>query len=159
MENGLPSEGVLTVKRTGGRVYDLLAAREVRTLPTKGGSLQVATRLGPCDGQMLMVTERPIAKVIVDAASAVKLGASLPVKVTVADDKGAPLAAIVPVRVDFIAPDGQHGEFSGYYAARDGKLAVRFDLASNDQPGLWQITVRELASGKSDNAYVRVTGQ
>jgi hypothetical protein len=158
MENGLPSEGVLTVKRTGGRVYDLVNSREVRTLPTKGGSLQVATRLGPCDGQMLMVTERPVAKVVVEAANAVKLGGSLPVKVTVADDTGAPIAAIVPVRVDFIAPDGQHGEFSGYYAARDGKLAVKFDLASNDQPGLWQISVRELASGKTENVYVRVTG-
>ncbi|MHB8997127.1 MAG: LamG-like jellyroll fold domain-containing protein [Armatimonadota bacterium] len=158
MENGLPSQGVLTVKRNGGRVYDLVNSREVPTLPTKGGSLQIATKLGPCDGQMLMVTARPLAKVSVEAATAAKLGAALPVKVAIADDKGQPLAAIVPVRVDLIAPDGQHAEFSGYYAVRDGKLALKFDLASNDQPGLWQIAVRELASGKTDSAYVRVTG-
>jgi hypothetical protein len=30
------------------------------------------------------------------------------------------------------------------------------DLASNDTPGLWRITVRELASGIEHNAYVRV---
>jgi hypothetical protein len=158
MENGLPSEAVLTIKRPAGHVYDLLTSREITALPGKG-SLQVPASLGPCQGQVLMVSDRRLAAVKLQAPKEAKLGAPVPLQVTIADDQGQALDAIVPVRVDFLAPDGQAAEFSGYYGARDGKLSITFALASNDMPGLWELRVKELASGKTGTAYVRVGGE
>lgn len=47
-------------------------------------------------------------------------------------------------------------EWSGFYGAKDGQLAIQADLATNDTPGLWRISVRELASGRQRDAYMRV---
>ena len=47
-------------------------------------------------------------------------------------------------------------EWSGYYGAKDGQLDIQAELATNDIPGLWRISVRELASGLKGNAYVAV---
>jgi hypothetical protein len=33
---------------------------------------------------------------------------------------------------------------------------LKLDLAANDQPGVWQVRVRELASGQTASGYVRV---
>ena len=86
-----------------------------------------------------MIAERPIARV------------------AVLDDRGQPLAAVVPLRVDFLDPDGRPGEFSGFYGAQGGQVEVCFDLAPNDAAGLWRLHVTELASGREADAYVRVT--
>jgi len=49
-------------------------------------------------------------------------------------------------------------EGSGFYAAVDGMLSIPLDVAVNDPPGIWQIEVRELASGTSAVGRVRVRG-
>jgi hypothetical protein len=38
-------------------------------------------------------------------------------------------------------------EFSGFHGAKTGQLELKLAIASNDTTGLWQIRVRELASG------------
>lgn len=46
--------------------------------------------------------------------------------------------------------------WSGFYGAANGTLTLKLDIADNDVPGVWQIRVRELASGLIESGYVRV---
>lgn len=155
MENGLPSDTTLMLRRPAGAVYDLVAHRAVAASVTKG-QLSLKTTLGPCEGRVYMVTERPLASVRVTAPPTVMCGAAARCEVAVLDDRGKPLAAVVPLRVDFLDPNGRPAEFSGFYGAKDGQVAVNFDLAPNEALGLWRLQVTELASGRQGEAYVRV---
>jgi hypothetical protein len=79
------------------------------------------------------------------------------VKTAVVDKSGRPLDAVVPLRVDIRDSAGRDAERTGYYGAKEGRLELKLDLAANDQPGMWQIRVRELASGQTARQYIRVS--
>ena len=64
-----------------------------------------------------------------------------------------------PVRVVVVKTAGRAAEFSGYYGARDGRVAIEALIAPNDMPGLWRIHAEELASGLTGDAYVRVAAE
>jgi len=155
MENGLPTDAVLTIRHPGGHVYDLVTHRAVPT-GAGDGLITIPRSFGPCEGCVLMVTDRPISAVRVEAPQAARPGESLTATVTVLGDDDRPLDAIVPVRVEFVDPAGRLAEFSGWYAAQDGRVQVSTQLARNDTPGLWRIHAQELASGLTADAYVRV---
>ena len=157
MENGLPAEAVLGIGRPTGYVYDLV---ESRLLPAqqKRPWLLANVQLGPCDGRLYMVTSRPIALVRVEGPGEIARGQSATLSMAVADAAGRPVDAVVPMEVTIRDAEGRPSEFSGYYAAMDGKLSVRLDVASNDVPGVWQIDARELASGRRAVHYLRVLG-
>jgi len=46
-------------------------------------------------------------------------------------------------------PKGNDAEFTGYYAAKDGRLIVTLKLAANDIKGTWTATATELAAGNT----------
>ncbi len=154
MENGLPTEATLTIGR-GGHVYDLVAHREVEAA-ADGGTLAVAQHFGPCEGRLLMVTERAVQEVRVTAPEQVAPGESAPIVAEVLGDDGEPMDAVVPVRVDVLDPYGRAAEFSGWYGAKDGRVEITADIAANDVPGTWQVRAQELASGRTATAYMRV---
>ncbi|MBI5821813.1 MAG: hypothetical protein HZA88_22805 [Verrucomicrobia bacterium] len=156
MEDGLPSETTLSLARKSGFVYDLIANQAVPTTASRG-QLRIPAALGPCEGRVFMVTDQAIAGVKIESAAAAKLGEAATVKIAVVDKAGRPLDAIVPVRVDIRDSSGRDAERTGYYGAKDGRLELKLDLAANDQPGMWQIRVRELASGQTTSYYLRVT--
>jgi hypothetical protein len=118
--------------------------------------IRLNRHFGPCDGQLLMVTDRAIDQVRITAPERAEPGGAVGIEIAVVDADGRPLDAVVPVRVDLRDPHGRAAESTGFYGAKDGQLLIRADLATNDTPGLWRITVRELASGIEHNAYVRV---
>jgi hypothetical protein len=155
MENGLPSEATLSLRRPRGAVYDLTTGREMETA-SGNGRLQIRRRFGPCEGCVLLVTEERIGAVGIQAADAAKRGGTLAVQVCVADVKQRPVDAVVPLKVEILDPAGAEAEWSGYYGAKGGTLGVTLDIAPNDRAGLWQIRVRELASGCEADAYFRV---
>ncbi|NUP99420.1 MAG: hypothetical protein HUU35_06155 [Armatimonadetes bacterium] len=153
-ENGLPAETTLSLRR-GGHVYDLVASRE---LPCRqeGQVARVELALEPGDGRVLMVTEQPITRVVVEVSEAARRGESLALAAQVVDPAGRPIDAVIPLRLEVLDPSGRPAEFSGYHAAVGGKFAQTVDLAANDQPGLWLVRLTELASGQVAKAYVRV---
>jgi hypothetical protein len=155
MEDGLPSETMLSLARKSGFVYDLLAGQPVPTT-TARGQLRIPAALGPCEGRVFMVTDRAITGVKIESPTAAKLGDSATVKIAVVDKSGRPLDAVVPLRVDIRDAAGRDAERTGYYGAKHGRLELKLDLAANDQPGVWQIRVRELASGQMASSYMRV---
>lgn len=155
MEKGLPNSAELSVRRRGAFVYDLVAHKVV-PVKTSGNEMQFDTTFGPGDGRAYMITSQKIASVRIVAPAKAPRGKPVNLNVTIVDDKGTPLNAVVPVQLDILDPQGRPAEFSGYYGAKDGKLSVRLDLASNDPTGTWTIKVRELASGMSREQKVTV---
>ncbi len=154
MEDGLPSETNIRIARETGHVYDLVDGREVMA-DLANGSMVVPLQLGPCEGRVLMVTKRPIRDISINAPEAALRSESIKIAIAVTDGKE-PLNAVIPLKVDIVDPEGSVAEFSGSYAATDGQLTIPFDFATNDRVGMWQVRVKELASGKSDSAYLRL---
>jgi len=104
-----------------------------------------------------MVTDRAIDEVRISAPETVAPGESAVIEVTIVGDDDRPMDAVVPVKIDLIDPTGRTAEFSGHYGAKDGTVALTATIAPNDVPGLWRIHVRELASGLTADAYMRVS--
>lgn len=155
MENGLPSDARLVVNREGGFVYDLLTHREVAAEKTSK-RLTIPVHLGPCQGRVLMITDRAIEYVTIKAPDTTQRGDKFALRAAVVDDAGRSIDAIVPTQVEIVDPEGHPGEFSGYYGAKDGQLQIDLDIAPNDTPGIWTLRVTELASGRSATHYMRV---
>jgi len=156
MEKGLPAEATLSIRRRGGAVYDLVAHRPV-PVTRDGSELKFPVSLGPGEGRVFLVVDQDIADVALQAPAQARLGARLGLEISVVDDSGRPVAAVVPVEVGIVDPDGRPAEPSGYYGAKDGRLTIALDLASNDQPGLWTVRVVELASGRTREATIEVS--
>ena len=157
MEQGLPNEAQLSLARPDGFLYDLVEGRQV-PVRREQGKLSLAVRLNPCDGRLYMVTSREIDRIGIRGPATVERGRGVACAIEVVDRSGQPLSAVVPVEIAIRDPEGRVAEFSGQYAAVDGKLAVALDIASNDVPGVWQIDAREMASGRSASHYFRVIG-
>ncbi len=155
MENGLPSDATVTVRRKPGVVYDVLAHREV-PVRKQDGAVAWDVHLGPCGGRVFLVTPRPIAAVKVTVPETIARGESGACRIAVVDGPGEPLEAVVPLAVSIRDPEGREAELSGAHAAVDGRLEVTLDIAPNDVEGLWHVEVQELASGRSAAAYFRV---
>jgi hypothetical protein len=157
MEKGLPNNATLTVRARRRFVYDLL-----RHSPVPVRYANSATRFdaafGPGGGTLFLITPRPIRKVRCELRKrAVPRGAHQELTVTVLDDHGAPLNAVVPVQVTIRDADGAPAEFSGYYGVRDGRLRVSLDIAPNDPTGRWSVYVRELAADRTAETAFTVT--
>jgi len=148
MEKGLPHQAVVSLGRPGGTVYDLVDSRQIPVRST-GAGLEWDAAFGPGEGRVYMVTPSPVAGVRVEVVQRNPSDRAVDARVTVSDETGQPLSAVVPMRVDIQDPTGQAAEFSGYYGAKDGVISLRLDLATNDTPGIWTIRARELASGKT----------
>lgn len=153
MENGLPSSGTLTFHHDPpAHVYNLLAGREVvRTDPAR---LEVA--IGPCDGRLYMTLPRPIAGVAITAPATAQPGETIQVAISVNDPAGKPIPAVIPLLVEIRDSNGRLVEGSGYRATEDGLLRIQLELAGNEDPGMWEISARELASRSGAMAAMRV---
>jgi hypothetical protein len=158
MDNGLPSGGEIILNRPEGHIYDLVSGREVpqALVTSRDGQLRWPVDLGPCEGRIFLVSPQPITAVDIAAADSIEGGSRLHVEIAIADNSGQAVQAVVPVHVEISDPAGRSAEFSGYHAARNGRLDLRLDMARNDEPGVWQIRVRELASGLEGTRHVRL---
>jgi hypothetical protein len=157
MENGLPAKAEVSLRRPAGSVYDLVERRE---LPARAadGQLRFTAALGPCDGRLLLISPRPIASVEVKLPEGVARGEPVRCAVAVVAADGRPLDAVVPLHVEICDSEGRAAERSGYHAAAGGRLDLTLDIAANDTPGVWQVRVRELASGRVGVGHFRVAG-
>ena len=157
MENGLAESSSVTLKRSGGYVYDLVHHRGVKA-SQGSGEISTDLRLGPCDGTLLMVSDRAIAGLTASGPDSVKRGNQANWLIEVVDESDKPLQAVIPLKVTIRDAAGRDAEFSGAYAAVDGRLELTLDIAPNDSPGMWEIEVVELASGRRGAASMRVEG-
>jgi hypothetical protein len=155
MENGAPASGTITLSTDAANIYDL--NRSSLVLPALGeGKASWKVELGPCDGRLFMVVPRPVMQLKADVPDAAKAGNAITIALEVTDTKSSPLSAVIPVQVQVRDANGRAAEGSGFYGAKDGKLTVKLDIATNDDPGSWQIDIRELASRMEVTKFVRV---
>lgn len=155
MENGLPSGGTIALSTRAGAVYDLVRGTRVASRSSREG-LAWPVELGPCDGRIFMVTPTPLAALKLTAPETAKAGGSAEIGIAIADATGTAVKAVVPVQVEVRDANGKPAEGSGYYGAEAGALTVKLDVAENDDPGLWTVLVRELASRMEAVRYFRV---
>jgi hypothetical protein len=156
MEKGMQASATLSVKRQGGTVYDLVAHRVVPSEP-EAGKLKFAADFGPGGGGVFLITSQKIAGIKLEMPPQARLGNPFQLKIAVVDDSEKPLAAVVPVQVAILDPDGKPAEFSGFYGAKDGQLSITADPAANDKPGQWTIRATELASGLTREVKIAIS--
>lgn len=158
MERGLPAESTITVNRSKGYVYDLIARRHVEPQATSpGDTIDIPVSLGPASGGVLMVTSVPIKQLILAKPEDVQRGKSTHIQIGITDGNNTFIDGVVPVKVDISDPTGRPAEFSGYYGATTGRLFIKLDIAPNDTIGTWHVRVQELASGIINHTSFRVT--
>jgi hypothetical protein len=155
MENGIPSTARVSLGRADGTLYDLLESRAV-PVRREGGRLTADMSLGPCDGRVYLVAPQPIAGLTLNVPEAAERGSQVKLSLEVLDAQRKPIEAVVPVVLTVRDAEGRAAEFSGAWAAIDGKLEVTLDIAANDPFGVWQIEARELASGQHAQRSLRI---
>jgi hypothetical protein len=159
MENGLPSSGVVSLKMDAANVYELTGTQFI--VPRRGpdGVLSWPVDLGPCDGRIFMVMPKPLLGLKLEVPENAIAGNKAKIAVSITTTQDTPTKAVVPVRVDVRDASGKSAEGSGFYAAENGIVEVSLDIAPNEDPGTWEIRVKELASGMEARKWMRVTSK
>ncbi len=156
MEKGLPNSSTVAVRRQAGFVYDLVRHRPVATKETAEG-LEFGVSFGPGDGTVFLISPQRVAAIGLEAPERAALGATVDVTVTVTDGRDEPVQAVIPLHIQVLDPRGAEAEFSGYWAAKDGRVSLRLNPAINDPTGSWTLRATELASGKVVEQRLEVT--
>lgn len=157
MENGLPSETTVRLRRASGHVYDLVRRREVEKVRAADGHLEIPLELGPAEGRLLLVTERPVENIAIETSEKEAApGEEVELSLRITDADGEAIDGVVPVDLRITDPEGVAAEGSGAYGADGGRLDLSLDLAINDRPGLWEIRATEGATGREARTYLRV---
>jgi hypothetical protein len=155
MEKGVPLEGDVLLGLKSGPVYDLVEHRPVEVRASQA-RLEWHVNLGPGEGRVFMVLERPLATVRLNVPKEAHRGESVLVTAELLASDDQPVEAVIPVQLTVTDPLGRPAEGSGFYGVKDGVLRVNLDLAPNDAIGLWQITIRELASAREATEQMSV---
>lgn len=155
MEKGLPTGAILQLNRTEGYVYDLVKHEAVPSELRKG-KLSISVKLGPGDGKLLLITEKPIGQVEIHTPESAKRGKSFDANIAITDAAGQPIQAVVPLEVTITDAENKPAEFTGFYGAKDGVLKLQLFPASNEPTGKWTIKVCELASGKNATKTIQL---
>ncbi len=156
MENALPSSGTLTLNLESASVYDLTRHSLIVPRRDAEGRLSWPVNLGPADGGIFMVTPRPLLNLALDVPATATCGNTAKVTATLTTTDEAAAPGHVPVEVEIQDANGARAEGSGWYAMEKGRLEISLDLARNEDPGTWQVRVRELASGMEAVKWMQV---
>ena len=103
-----------------------------------------------------MIAPKPLIEMKVTAPETAQAGNTAEITVTISDTKLAAVKAILPIELEVRDANGRPAEGNGWYAAKDGTLTVKLDIAANEDPGVWTVRVRERASRMESTKYVRV---
>lgn len=156
MENGLPSSGVVSLKVEAANVYELTGTQFIVPKRSADGVMSWPVDLGPCDGRIFMVLPKPLLGLKLEVPENAVVGNSAKIAVSITTNQEAPTKAVIPVRVDVRDASGKAAEGSGFYAAENGLVEIKLDLAPNEDPGSWEVRVKELASGMEARKWMRV---
>ncbi|WP_395738998.1 LamG-like jellyroll fold domain-containing protein [Prosthecobacter sp.] len=159
MENGVPASGVVSLKGDAANVYELTGTQFI--VPKRGdnGTVSWPVDLGPGDGRIFMVLPKPLLGLKLDVPDNAVMGNSAKIAVNITTTQEAPTKAVIPLRVDIRDASGKTAEGSGFYAAENGIVELKLDLAPNEEPGTWEVRVKELASGMEARKWMRVTSK
>lgn len=156
MENGLPSKGAVSLKAESANVYELTNTQFIVPKRGEDGVMSWPVELGPCDGKIFLVLPKPLLGIQLDVPENATLSNTAKISARITTTQEAPTKAVIPVRVDIRNANGSAAEGSGFYAAENGIIELSLNLAPNEDPGTWEIRVKELASGMEAVKWMRV---
>ncbi len=156
LENGLPTSSTITLNQDNATVYDLTRGSLIVPQRATQGMVSWKVDLGPCDGRIFMILPKPLLQLTSDLPATAQRGQTAEVKVSLTSTQDAPLKAVVPLQVEVRDANGKSAEGSGFYAAKNGLLILPLAIASNDDPGTWEVRVKELASGMETTRWMTV---
>ena len=154
-EKGLPNSGKVTVNHPAAAAYDLVSHKEIKLEKTATSSTFTAD-LAPGDGRLILLLDRKIEKIELEAPSVVERNKAFKISVSICDGKGTKINAILPIKITLQSADGTILPGSGYYAAESGKFTLNEVMASNAQTGKVTVRIQDLASGKSQEKIFEV---
>ncbi len=156
MENGLPSKGIVSLKAESANVYELTGSRFI--LPKRGddGVMSWPVELGPCDGRIFLVMPKALLGLELDVPESASFGNVAKISARITSTQDTLTKAVIPMRVDVRDANGNNAEGSGFYAAENGLVELDLNLAPNEDPGMWEVRVKELASGMEAVKWMRV---
>ena len=156
MENGLPASGLVSLKAESANVYELTGTQFI--VPKRGddGSMSWKVDLGPGDGKIFLVLPKPLLGLKLEVPESATAGQKAALKLEITSTADSPLKAVIPVKVEIRDANGVLTEGSGFHAAENGVLDLALDLAPNDDPGTWEVRVKELASGMEAVKWMRL---
>jgi hypothetical protein len=156
MEKGLPAGAQITLNTMpSGAVYNLMNHHQVPTTRIMG-KVQFPVSLNGGEGNVFLVTPKPVGKLQVSVRTSVKQGGNIPVKVLLADNAGKTLNAVIPLHIVIHDTQGRIAEKSGYYGAANGSLNLDLNIAPNDVKGKWHIDVTEALTGQTVTQHFEV---
>ena len=147
MEKGLPLSGSITVNHSAAAAYDLVKHQTV-ALKKEKNAVSFNVNLNGGDGTLILLLEKPIAKLAIENAAALEKGKDFALKISVLDSANNAVKACMPLEVVLTDAQGKRLPGSGYYAAEKGVLDFKEIVAANLQGNSIKVTVKCLASGK-----------
>ena len=149
MEKGVPTEGWISINDTERKiaaVYEL-SKGEKKSFSRDGGKVKVPVAFDTNDGRMFVFLPSHIASVKVDAPSAVARGDVVEVTMTVLDEKGNVVPALLPVELRLYDAAGREIDGGGYACAEGGVAKVSFITNVDDDGGAFRLVCKDRASG------------
>jgi hypothetical protein len=142
-------------KPNGFYAYDMLdrKALEVRQA---GDAYEFPVQMTELGGKIVALYPRQLGGMEIQMAKAVERGATSVIRISMRDDRGAPLSGLQPLEVTITDAEGASSEYSGYYCASDGVLNIDFVAAVNDKPGRWTVSAVDLTAGFTAEAEFEV---
>lgn len=156
MENGLPSKGIVSLKAESANVYELTGTRFIVPKRSDDGVMSWPVELGPCDGRIFVILPKPLLGIDLSVPENATLNNTAKLSARLTTTQEGPVKAVIPMRLDIRDANGNLAEGSGYYAAENGILETEINLAPNDDPGTWEVRIKELASGMEAVKWMKV---
>jgi len=151
MEKGLPFEGSASLADPNGEiqaVYELSRGGKVAFGRTPDGKrVEVPLKYETNDGRFLLFLKSAIKSLDVQAPKEVKRGEKVRVKLTVLDETGKPVRALLPVEIRLFDAKGTEIDGGGFACAENGVCELEFQTNLNDAEGNYRIYCRDRASG------------
>ena len=155
-EKGVPNKGVIRLRRTDVQaVYDLVKGKEV-PFRKKGAWTEIEANFTTSDGRLYLILPQKI-RALDGSLSAGKVtrGGSVTVQ-ALPEGSRSRIRSLHPVQLTVTDPAGRVTDDSTYSAMNHGIYQQKITIPLDGKKGLWRVTLRELASGKSKTLSFRV---
>ncbi len=148
MEKGLPLKATVTLHREGGVLYDLVRRQPV-ALEASGGSVRFHAYLPGAGGGIYLWLPKAAGDLSVTAPTQALRSEKIELRLNRAEIDS---STVIPVTLTLRDPQGREAEGSGPYGMKGGEMTLPFNLAPNDLPGQWEVTVLDGLSGQTATA-------
>jgi opacity protein-like surface antigen len=156
LERGEPLTASMSMPVSGDvAVYDLSAHRRI-DVDRSGDRIRWTSDYNPASGRLFAVLPQAIEQLKITMPGTAYRGEAFTIDLFVRDAADKPVRGLVPVELIIRDSRGVLSEYSDIFAAVNGRFSHSGFIASNDPAGRWEVTVRDLASGRELTGWLNV---